>query len=42
VDAFGCSLFDLAPRDLPYLALARERGLGEYDLGKVRVEKRKI
>jgi len=42
VDAFGCSLFGLAPRDLPYLALARERGLGEYDLGKVRVEKRKI
>jgi uncharacterized protein (DUF362 family) len=42
VDAFGCSLFDLAPRDLPYLALARERGLGEFDLGKVRVEKRKI
>jgi len=42
VDAFGCSLFDLAPRDLPYLALARERGLGEFDLEKVRVEKRKI
>ena len=42
VDAFGCSLFGLAPRDLPYLALARERGLGEFDLEKVRVEKRKI
>ena len=42
VDAFGCSFFDLAPRDLPYLAMARERGLGEFDLGKVRVEKRKI
>jgi uncharacterized protein (DUF362 family) len=42
VDAYGCSFFGLAPRDLPYLALARERGLGEFDLGKVRVEKRKI
>jgi uncharacterized protein (DUF362 family) len=43
VDAYGCSFFDnVAPRDLPYLAMARERGLGEFDLGKVRVEKRKI
>jgi len=42
VDAFGASLFGVAPNELPYLGLARERGLGETDLGKVRLEKRKI
>jgi hypothetical protein len=38
----GASLFPVEPRELPYLGLARERGLGEFDLGKVRLEKRKI
>ena len=42
VDAMGASLFPVEPRELPYLALARDRGLGEFDLGKVRLEKRKI
>jgi uncharacterized protein (DUF362 family) len=42
VDAMGASLFAVEPRELPYLGLARERGLGEFDLGKVRLEKRKI
>ena len=42
VDAFGASLFPVEPREMPYLELARARGLGEYDLGKVRIEKRKI
>jgi uncharacterized protein (DUF362 family) len=42
VDALAASFFDVAPRDLPYLGLARERGLGEFDLAKVRLEKRKI
>jgi len=42
VDAFAASLFPVEPRELPYLALARERGLGESDLGKVRLEKRKV
>ena len=42
VDAFGASLFGVAPNELPYLGLARERGLGEPDLAKVRLEKRKI
>ncbi len=42
VDAFAASLFDVAPRELPYLGLARERGLGESDLTKVRLEKRKV
>jgi uncharacterized protein (DUF362 family) len=42
VDAFAASLFPVEPRELPYLALARERGLGESDLGKVRLEKRTV
>jgi uncharacterized protein (DUF362 family) len=42
VDAMGASLFGVEPRELPYLAMAKERGLGEFDLGKVRVETRKI
>jgi uncharacterized protein (DUF362 family) len=42
VDSYGASLFPVEPRELPYLGLARERGLGEFDLGKVRLEKRKI
>jgi uncharacterized protein (DUF362 family) len=42
VDTLGASLFGVAPNELPYLGLARERGLGQTDLGKVRLEKRKI
>ncbi|HSA96779.1 MAG TPA: DUF362 domain-containing protein [Acidobacteriota bacterium] len=42
VDAWACSLFGVEPRDLPYLGLAKARGLGEFDLGKVRLEKRTI
>ena len=38
----GDSFFGVAPRELPYLGLARERGLGEFELEKVRLEKRKI
>ncbi len=42
VDAFGATLFGVAQDELPYLALAKARGLGETDLGKVRVEKRSV
>jgi uncharacterized protein (DUF362 family) len=42
VDAFAASLFPVDPRELPYLALAQERGLGEPDLTKVRFEERKV
>jgi uncharacterized protein (DUF362 family) len=42
VDAMGATFFAVAPRELPYLRLARERGLGEFELEKVRFEKRKI
>jgi len=42
VDAMGASLFGVEPGELPYLGLCRERGLGEFDLKKARIEKRKI
>jgi len=42
VDAMAATFFSVAPRELPYLGLARERGLGEFDLTKVRLEKRTI
>jgi len=42
VDSLGATFFNVAPRELPYLGLARERGLGEFELEKVRLEKRKI
>ena len=42
VDALGASFFGVTPRELPYLGFARERGLGEFELEKVRLEKRKI
>jgi len=40
VDAYSCALIDLAPADLPYLALAEQRGLGVAD--PARIEKRVI
>jgi len=42
VDAMGASFFGVAPRELPYLGFAWDRGLGEFELEKVRLEKRKI
>jgi uncharacterized protein (DUF362 family) len=42
VDAMAASFFGVAPRELPYLGFARDRGLGEFQLEKVRLEKRKI
>jgi uncharacterized protein (DUF362 family) len=42
VDSMAASLFPVEPRELPYLGMARERGLGEFDLGKVRIEKRTV
>jgi len=42
VDAFGATYFDIPPSELRFLQLARERGLGEIDLEKVKIEKRTI
>ncbi|MFQ6069360.1 MAG: DUF362 domain-containing protein [Candidatus Aminicenantales bacterium] len=42
VDAAGTSFFRISPQDLPFLRLAHERGHGEIDLKKLRLEKRTI
>jgi len=42
VDSLAATFFDLKPEDLPYLALARDRGLGEINYERLRLEKRKI
>lgn len=42
VDAVGASLAGKEPRELPYLLLASERGLGEHDLGKIRIERQEL
>ena len=38
LDAYGATLFDLAPRDLPSVVAGYRTGLGEMDLKKVRLE----
>ncbi|MGQ9672119.1 MAG: DUF362 domain-containing protein [Candidatus Aminicenantales bacterium] len=42
VDTLGATFFGLQPRDLPYLEIAHQRGLGETNLEKVRFEKRTV
>ena len=42
VDTLGASFFGVKPEELLYLKLARERGLGQTQLEKLRVEKRTI
>ncbi len=42
IDTLGASFFDLTPHDLPYLELARRRGLGESNIEKIAIEKRTV
>ncbi len=42
VDALGATFFGINPQELPYLKMARKRGLGENNLEKIRVEKRTV
>ena len=42
VDSVGASLVGKEARELPYLLLASERGLGEHDLGKIRIERQEL
>ena len=42
VDAMGASMFDYFPADLSFLKSAFQRGLGEIDLKKLRVDTRTI
>ena len=42
VDTLGASFFGVRPEELLYLRLAQERGIGTFELEKLRVEKRTI
>ena len=37
VDAYGTTFFGMQPTDLGYLVRAGRQGLGEIDLGKLRI-----
>jgi uncharacterized protein (DUF362 family) len=39
VDAYATTLFGIAPKDISITVTAAKRGLGEMDLGKVKVVK---
>ncbi|MDD8020248.1 MAG: DUF362 domain-containing protein [Acidobacteriota bacterium] len=42
IDAYGATFFDYEPRELLFLQLAAARGLGKFELEKVRIEKRTV
>ncbi len=42
VDAAGATFFDISPQDLPYLQIASQKGLGEINLEKLKIEKRAV
>ena len=42
VDAMGVTFLDIKPEEMNYLMMAKERGFGEYDLEKLRIEKRTV
>ncbi|MDD8030420.1 MAG: DUF362 domain-containing protein [Acidobacteriota bacterium] len=42
VDAYGATFFDLKPEEIYSLQLAQSRGLGNFDLEKLRIEKRAV
>ncbi|MDW7760806.1 MAG: DUF362 domain-containing protein [Acidobacteriota bacterium] len=42
VEAVGASLFDIDPKDLPFIKMGQDRGLGQLDLGSLHIEKRTI
>ena len=41
-DAMGATLFDINPEELRFLPLAQKKGHGEFDLEKLKIEKRTI
>lgn len=42
VDAAAATFFDIAPQDLPFLRIAHQKGFGEIDLEKLKIEKRTV
>lgn len=41
-DTIGASFFDIQPEELAYLGIANQRGLGEFNLEKLTIEKRTV
>ncbi len=41
-DAIGATFFDIKPEELLYLQIANQKGLGEINLEKLRIEKRTV
>lgn len=42
VDAAGATFFDIPPQELPYLQIASQKGRGEINLEKLKIEKRTV
>ncbi|MCK4263783.1 MAG: DUF362 domain-containing protein, partial [Candidatus Aminicenantes bacterium] len=42
VDAIGATFFGIKPEDLRFLQLANQKGFGEINLEKLRIEKRTV
>jgi uncharacterized protein (DUF362 family) len=42
VDAMGATLFEINPEELRFLPLAQQKGHGEFNLEKLKIEKRTI
>lgn len=42
VDTAGASFFDIQPQALPYLQIAHQKGFGEINLEKLKIEKRTV
>ncbi len=42
VDAMGATFLEIPPQELLYLRLGKERGLGEFQVEKLRIEKRTV
>jgi uncharacterized protein (DUF362 family) len=41
-DTVGAAFFDIQPQELAYLGIANQRGLGEFNLEKLTIEKRTV
>jgi len=42
VDAAAATFFEIAPQDLPFLSIAHQKGFGQIDLEKLKIEKRTV
>jgi uncharacterized protein (DUF362 family) len=42
IDAMGASFFDIDPKEMQFLQLAKQRDLGEFNLEALKIEKRTI